>query len=97
MPLTATPERHQPRARHLPPKRLERPKVSRNSMIVEVALHHRPQPVPGLGHPFMPALAQLLPHCLQFASKRTAKAVLTWIKQPEVWPCVRTGRSFECG
>src|SRR6266568_822549 len=69
MPLTAAPERLQPRARHFPSKRLERSEISRNSMIVEVALHHRAQPVPGLGNPFVPALAQLLPHCLQLATQ----------------------------
>src|SRR5688572_112772 len=67
MPLTATPQRLQPGARHLPPKRLERCEVSRHRVIVEVALHHRPQPVSGPGDRLMPALAQLLPYRLQFA------------------------------
>src|ERR1035437_5187840 len=67
MPLTATPQRLQPRSRDLPPERLERREVSRYCMIVEVALHHRPQPFPGLGNPLMPPLAQFLPYRLQFA------------------------------
>ena len=46
MPLTATPERFQPRAHHLSSKRLERQEISRNSRIVEVTLHHGAQPVP---------------------------------------------------
>ena len=66
MPLAATPERLQPRARDLPPERLKRHEVPRHCVIVEVALHHRPQPVPSLGNPLMPALAQLLPYRLQF-------------------------------
>src|SRR5450755_4544187 len=69
MPLTATPERLQPRARHFPSRRLERSDISPNSLIVEVPLDHRAQPVPGLGNPFVPALAQFLPHCLQFATQ----------------------------
>src|SRR5436309_10526596 len=67
MPLAATPQRRQPCTRYLPPKRLERPEVARHGVIVEVALDHRSQPVPSLCNPLMPALAQLLPDCLQFA------------------------------
>src|SRR5450631_976979 len=40
-------------------------------MIVEVALHHRPQPFPGLGNPLMPTLAQLLPGALQICGVKS--------------------------
>jgi hypothetical protein len=66
MPLTATPERLQPGSCNLPPEHPERPGVPRHGMVVEVALYHRPQPIPGVGHPLMPALAQFLPNRLQF-------------------------------
>ena len=67
MSLTATPKRLQPRARHFPPERLKRREIPWYSVIVEVALHHRSQPFPGLGNPLVPPLAQLLPYRLQFA------------------------------
>ena len=46
MPLTATPERLQPASCNLPPEHPERHKVPRHGMVAEVALHHRPQPIP---------------------------------------------------
>src|SRR5678816_4939681 len=67
MPLTATPKRRQPGPHHLPPEHPKRLEISRYRMIVEVTLHHRPQPFPGLRHTLMPPLAQLLLHYLQFA------------------------------
>ena len=58
MPLTATPERLQPRARHFPSKRLERSEISRNGMIVEVTQHHLFQPAAGLLNRIVDAFAQ---------------------------------------
>src|SRR5579863_2306090 len=66
IPLASTPERRQPHTGHLSLERPQGHEVSRNSMIVEVSLHHRPQPLPVLGHPLMPPLAELLLDCLQF-------------------------------
>src|SRR5579863_6940171 len=67
IPLASTPERCQPHAGHLPLERPQGREVSRNSVIVEVTLHHRPQPLPVLHHPLMPALAEFLLDCLQLA------------------------------
>ena len=66
MPLTATPKGLQPGPRHYPPKRLQSAKIPRHSVIVKVALHHQPQPLPGYSNPLMLALTQFLPHSLPF-------------------------------
>src|SRR5450755_829598 len=65
--LASTPKRRQPHTGHLPLERPQGREVSRYSMIVEVPLHHRPQPRPIFDHPLMPALAEFLLDCLQFA------------------------------
>src|SRR5579863_1480746 len=67
IPLASTPERRQPHAGHLPLERPQGREVSRYRVIVEVTLHHRPQPLPVCDHPLMPALAEFLLDCLQFA------------------------------
>src|SRR5271169_5101708 len=63
--LATTPERLPPQAKHPVPKDPEGIEVSRHCVVVEVALHHRPEPLAGLWHGIMHALAKLLFDFLQ--------------------------------
>src|SRR5712691_6363213 len=75
--LAATPERRQPHTSHLSWKRPQGREVARYRVIVEVSLHHRPQPFPVLDHPLMPALAKLLLNRLQFAPQPLLRGLPT--------------------
>src|SRR5437016_8786323 len=52
-PLTATPNRTQPALAYLVPKVAKTGEIAGNRVIVEVALHHAPQPSPDLGQRLM--------------------------------------------
>jgi hypothetical protein len=69
MPLTAMPEGPQPRAHNFPPEYLYCYEVPRNSVIVEVALHHRLKPAPCISDPFVTPPTQLLPYRPQFVAQ----------------------------
>src|ERR1035441_6020041 len=58
--LTTTPECLPPKAKRPVPKDPEAIKISRHCVVVEVALHHRPEPFASLRHGIMHALAKLL-------------------------------------
>src|ERR1017187_4427924 len=47
--LATTPECLPPKAQHPVPKDSEAIEISRHCVVVEVALHHRPEPFAGLG------------------------------------------------
>src|SRR4029077_11210644 len=53
----------------LGPKARQTIDVARNRMVVEVALYHGPQPLPGFGHWLMPASPKLLPYCFEFCGE----------------------------
>jgi len=63
--LATTPECLPPKAKHSVPKDPEAIEISRHCVVVEVALHDRPEPLAGLGHGIMHALAKLLLDFLQ--------------------------------
>jgi len=63
--LATTPECLPPKAQHPLPKDPEAIEISRHCVVVEVALHNRPEPFAGLGHRIMHALAKLLLDFLQ--------------------------------
>ena len=63
--LATTPECLPPKAKHSVPKDPEAIEILRHCVVVEVALHNRPEPLAGLGHGIMHALAKLLLDFLQ--------------------------------
>src|SRR5580693_4361576 len=65
-PLAPSPERAVPPPDHLGPKAIQTSHVAGNRVVIEVALHDRPQPRPDLGHRHMPAPPKLLSHRLEF-------------------------------
>ena len=63
--LATTPECLPPKAQHSLPKDPEAIEISGHRVVVEVALHHRPEPFAGLWHGIMHALVKLLLDFLQ--------------------------------
>ena len=59
-PLARAPERTKPAADHLEPKTSQTDQIPGNCVIVEVALHNRPQPFPEIGQWQMPASSKFL-------------------------------------
>jgi hypothetical protein len=58
--LTPTTEGTQPTLAHLLPKTVKTGEISRDSVVVEVTLHHASQPPPKFCHGLVPASAKLL-------------------------------------
>src|SRR5258708_18151130 len=57
-----------PERKHPIPKHTQTREVSRYRVVVEVALYDRPEPLSGLGHRIVHALAELLPNLSQLGS-----------------------------
>ena len=70
--LTSSPERASPVIGHTMPERRKRSAVCRDRIVVEVACHHLPQPLPLFGDRVVHAAPQLLLDVLQLRSHTVA-------------------------
>ena len=97
-PLAATDENLPPQPSNPPAKYVKTIGVARYRVIVEVALHYRPEPFPDFGHRFMHALLELLLNLCQLPPQALADRVTRnrEIPVPSLPADMRETQKVEC-
>ena len=82
VPLPATAQSPSPESSHPDPEDPESDEVSRYRVVVEVALHDRPEPLAGLRHRIVPTSSELLLDLLQLRSHTLADRLSLHLERP---------------